>query len=126
MRRENAILGRARHDRRRVVSICESWRSLKLAKVSRIFSTLCSTVDSQCEAGPTGEPNNLKPPLVTGISGGKALLEREESAGAMHRGGIYPCSKITHGEDLQPQLFRGQLGGQWLNHRGSHYQDTRC
>ena len=72
MRRAKAIMGRARHDRRRVVSICESWRSLKLAKVS----------ESQCEAGPTGDPNNLKPPLVTGISGGKALLEREESAGA--------------------------------------------
>ena len=23
------------------------------------------------EAGPTGDPNNLKPPLVTGLSGGK-------------------------------------------------------
>ena len=36
----------------------------------------------QCEVGPTGDPNKLKPPLVTGIPGGTALLEREVSAGA--------------------------------------------
>ena len=46
------------------------------------FRLSVATDDSQCEAGPTGDPNNLKPPLVTGISGGKAMLEREESAGA--------------------------------------------
>ena len=130
MQRANTILWRATHDRGRVVSICVSWRSLNLAKVSWIFSTHCSTDDKQCEVGPTGDPNKLKPPLVTGISGGKALLEREISAEVSAEACIEePLFKITHGDGLQPQLLQGQCGGHWLNHRGSHqghHQDTRC
>ena len=73
VRRAKATLGRARQDRRRVASICESWRSPSLARISCTFITLLSTVDSQWEAGPMGEPRRSNPPLVVGMSAGRGL-----------------------------------------------------
>ena len=74
-------LGRARHERRRAVSIWESCRSDSLARDSFTFSTFVEKVLSQKEEGPIGQPRREKPPLVIGMSGGRGLLEGSVSSG---------------------------------------------
>ena len=109
MRRAKAILGRARHDRRRAVSICESWRSMKLVKVSQIFSTVCSTdyIHSVIEARRTGDRNNLKPPLVTEIPEGRHLLKTAEICPFSNNPRRWPSasiiSKVARRSVVEPQ-----------------------
>ena len=71
VRMEKATLGKARHGRRRAVSICESSMSGNFDRISFTFPTLFNVAVSQKSGGPMGQPNRLKPSLVMGISGGR-------------------------------------------------------
>ena len=75
---EKDTLGRARHERRRAVSIWESCRFDSLARDSFTFSTRLEKVKSQKVEGPIGQPRRVKP--MVGMSGGK-LLEGSASSG---------------------------------------------
>ena len=78
---EKDTLGRARHERRRAVSIWESCRSGSLARDSFTFSTHLEKVKSQKVEGPIGQPWRVKPTLVVGMTGGRGLLEGSASSG---------------------------------------------
>ena len=75
MQSENTILGRARHDRRRLVPSGSPLNQPNLTRFLFTFSTLAFMMSSQKEGEPTGHPRRVKPVLVTRISCGRRLLE---------------------------------------------------
>ena len=80
MQKEKATMGRARQERRKVVSICESCKSATMDKITSTFSTHFNTMASQKEGGPIGEPKRLKHTLEIGMSDGRGLLVKSASS----------------------------------------------